>query len=596
MDCVEVEEMIEHGEKLGPRAGVKGLVDVSELPGIVCSLKLSRRRGGKGNAVVADAIIPYPEYFNKNGEEVVYELYSAKTKYQDQLLKNQLPPVLPQTGTLPAQLVPPDGPPELAFPRGVLGQIVVRVTVLSRSALLGAKEQSQKRRLKAKTTRAGEGVDDTHGEGDAGADNGWGSRMRSTASAVSKILPSAWTSNPAIIEHIADEAADLILEQSIGWLISTAVSSSFTNQQNLDTLHLERVRSSEKTLKGLCVCFAGYLCHVSFKGVTAVSDTVVMYLVQLHSGTLKSLDVMHCYRVTDESLTQVASCSARLELLNVSDTSQYGTTDATVAAASRCKQLRHFEAANLNLVTDSSVVTVLTQSLLQTLDVSGCQRVSDGMFQQLPSSHSTSSLKTLKLAYCDISDEGIYGLIGIAPHLSTLSVAYCPKISDGALSAAVHASQGSFTSLDFSGTCVGDQLVATTLKKCGQLRVLRLALCLNLSTTILDFLISDGRNLKLIDLTGAGGNVGGGGQMLRGEVLRNFALRRELEGCTFLADFHEKKTKTHETKKTPAATRRGSSNYCRSVAATSASSRESSFLPLVNARVLQQDNQDMGMF
>jgi len=69
--------------------------------------------------VPADAIIPYPEYFNKNGEEVVYELYSAKTKYQDQLLKNQLPPVLPQTGTLPAQLVPPDGPPELAFPRGL---------------------------------------------------------------------------------------------------------------------------------------------------------------------------------------------------------------------------------------------------------------------------------------------------------------------------------------------------------------------------------------------------------------------------------------------------------------------------------------------
>jgi len=32
-------------------------------------------------------------------------------------------------------------------------------------------------------------------------------------------------------------------------------------------------------------------------------------------------------------------------------------------------------------------VTVLTQSLLHTLDVSGCQRVSDGMFQQLPSSH-----------------------------------------------------------------------------------------------------------------------------------------------------------------------------------------------------------------
>ena len=27
---------------------------------------------------------------------------------------------------------------------------------------------------------------------------------------VSKILPSAWTSNPAIIEHIADEAADLV--------------------------------------------------------------------------------------------------------------------------------------------------------------------------------------------------------------------------------------------------------------------------------------------------------------------------------------------------------------------------------------------------
>ena len=169
------------------------------------------------------------------------------------------------------------------------------------------------------------------------------------------------------------------------------------------------------------------------------------------------------------------------------------------------------------------------------------------------------------------------------------------RVSDAALTDAILYSGGSFTNLDLSGTGVGDAVVNTALRKCGQLRVLRLALCLNVTTAILPTLVSDGRNLRLLDLTGAGGNPGSSGkQMLRGSALRDFTLLPQMQGCTVLADYHEK-----GASKRPAAVRRhgvtaalgGSSSrrraYTAATAASMASSTESSWLPVVHARYLQ---------
>ena len=399
--------MVEKGEKLGPRAGAKGLLDVSELPGIVVAIKLIRRRGGKGTAIIADAIIPYPDYFNKDGEDMVYELKPAKRKYQDELLKNQIPVPEFSKGTRPLEVAPSDGPPELSFPRGVLGSIVIKTTVVSKSMLLGAKDEMQKRKAKARKSAAAdlEALDDADVTPEKGD---FSSAVRSTAVAVARLLPSSWTDNPAIVMQVADAAADLMLEQAIEWLVENASGEAFNNAQRLHTLNLERVRCSEKTLKGLCVCFAGHLRNVSFKGCTFASDSVILHLSEVHHGTLQALDVMHCYRISDESLTVLASRCSKLQDLNISDTSQYGTTDGTVAAACRCPLLRHFHAADLSLVTDSSVATALTRPLLEGLDVSGCKRVSDGMFRQtahLSSNRSRSMLRSIKLAYCNVGDE-----------------------------------------------------------------------------------------------------------------------------------------------------------------------------------------------
>jgi hypothetical protein len=368
----------------------------------------------------------------------------------------------------------------------------------------------------------------------------------------------------------------------------------------VSTLHLERVRASEKTLKALIVCFAPYLCHVSLKGVASVSDDVIASLGSLHDKSLKSLNVMHCFRVSDESLTQIALRCALLEDLNVSDTSQYGTTDATVAAACRCPRLRHFEAADLGLVTDSSLVTALTLPHLETLNVSGCKRVTDGMFRRIAAfaAHGspntgtnmtpTSPLKTIRLSTCDISDEGIFGLVRAARSITTLSLAHCVRVSDAALLDAIRCSGGSFTNLDFSGTGVGDVVVQAALKTCGQLRVLRLALCINVTAAIFPSLVSDGRNLRLLDLTGAGGNAGhNGAHMLRGAALREFALLSQMQGCTVLAEYHEKGPARQPKQGNAARTVQQGRSRRASTAVSIASSTESSWLPVVQARSLQ---------
>jgi hypothetical protein len=414
--------MVEKGEKLGPRAGAKGLLDVSELPGIVVAIKLIRRSGGKGTAIVADAIIPYPDHFNKDGEDMVYELKPVKRKYQDELLKNQIPDVEFSKGTRPLELAPLDGPPELSFPKELLGSIIVSTAVVSRSALLGAKDESQKRKAKARKSAAASAADlDGEDDLDAKPTSGgalhsisranFGSTVRATAGALARLLPPSWTDNPAVVLQVADAAANSMLEQAVEWLLVCATGNAFSNSQRLRILNLERVRCSEKTLKGLCVSFAGHLREVSLKSCPFASDPVILYLSEVHYGTLQALNVMHCNRITDQSLTVMANRCSQLQDLNISDTSQYGTTDGTVAAACRCcKLLRTFQLANLILVTDSSVATALTLPLLKTLDVSGCKRISDGMFQQLfhlfpGSSSSQTSLRSIKLACCNVSDQ-----------------------------------------------------------------------------------------------------------------------------------------------------------------------------------------------
>ena len=417
--------MVEKGEKLGPRAGAKGLLDVSELPGIVVAIKLSRRSGGVGTAIVADAIIPYPEHFNKDGEDMVYELKPVKRKYQDELLKNQIPHIEVSKGTRPLELAPLDGPPELSFPRGVLGSIIVSTIVVSKSALLGAKDESQKRKAQARKSAAASAADlDAEDDLDETPTVGgalqsisranFGSTVRATAGALARLLPPSWTNNPAVVLQVADAAANLMLEQAVEWLLFGATGDAMSNAQRLHILNLERVRCSEKTLKGLCVSFAGHLRDVSLKSCTFASDPVILYLSEVHHGTLQALNVMHCYRISDQSLTVMANCCSQLQDLNISDTSQYGTTDGTVAAACRCCQLlRNFQLADLSLVTDSSVATALTLPLLNTLDVSGCKRISDGMFQQLfhlfpGSSSSQTSLRSIKLACCNVSDQVLF--------------------------------------------------------------------------------------------------------------------------------------------------------------------------------------------
>ncbi len=35
-------------------------------------------------------MVPYPEYYNKDGEDLVYDLKRVRGTYEDQLLKNQV--------------------------------------------------------------------------------------------------------------------------------------------------------------------------------------------------------------------------------------------------------------------------------------------------------------------------------------------------------------------------------------------------------------------------------------------------------------------------------------------------------------------------
>ncbi|XP_027366638.1 F-box/LRR-repeat protein 4 [Abrus precatorius] len=167
-----------------------------------------------------------------------------------------------------------------------------------------------------------------------------------------------------------------------------------------------------------------------------VSDVGVSSIARACSSSLKTLKLLDCYKIGDETILCLAKFCDNLETLIIGgcrDVSGDAIKSLATACRSNLKNLRMDWCLNIS---DSSLNCVLSHCRnLEVLDIGCCEEVTDAAFHQLISSEEPGlNLKILKVSNCPkITVAGIGILVGKCEYLEYLDVRSCPHITKAGL-------------------------------------------------------------------------------------------------------------------------------------------------------------------
>ncbi|ESW14747.1 hypothetical protein PHAVU_007G014200 [Phaseolus vulgaris] len=210
------------------------------------------------------------------------------------------------------------------------------------------------------------------------------------------------------------------------------------NCRSLEELGLQGCTSI--TDNGLIYLASG--CHrirfLDINKCSNVSDVGVSSICRAFSSSLKTLKLLDCYKIGDETILSLAECCGNLETLIIGgcrDVSSEAIKSLATACGSSLKNLRMDWCLNIS---DSSLSCVLSQCRnLEALDIGCCEELTDASFQFVSSEESALSLKILKVSNCPkITVTGIGIIVGKCSSLQYLDVRSCPYITKAGLDGA----------------------------------------------------------------------------------------------------------------------------------------------------------------
>ena len=153
-------------------------------------------------------------------------------------------------------------------------------------------------------------------------------------------------------------------------------------------------------------------------------------LVFSNSERLHTLSLANCRRITDEAIVNVS------HLFNLAALTLDGCrclTDRSLSAISDLYQLEKLDLSQCDLITNSGLNNLRDLQLLEELSLGWCRNVSDDGIKILASQPMRSkTLKILRIARCQISDEGIES-IGHLTNLQELNLNGCSNVSSASL-------------------------------------------------------------------------------------------------------------------------------------------------------------------
>uniref|UniRef100_A0A2P2Q487 Glucose regulated repressor protein n=1 Tax=Rhizophora mucronata TaxID=61149 RepID=A0A2P2Q487_RHIMU len=162
-----------------------------------------------------------------------------------------------------------------------------------------------------------------------------------------------------------------------------------------------------------------------------VGDSGISNVSKLCSSSLKTLKLLDCYKVGDESMLSLARFCKNLETLIIGGCRDI-SNDSMKSLAAACK----FSLKNLRMdwclnISDSSLSCILNECRnLEALDIGCCEKVTDGTFQSLGTMETELRLRVLKISNCPkITVTAVGLLLEKCRSLEYLDVRSCPLIT-----------------------------------------------------------------------------------------------------------------------------------------------------------------------
>ncbi|TKY50692.1 F-box/LRR-repeat protein 4 [Spatholobus suberectus] len=237
----------------------------------------------------------------------------------------------------------------------------------------------------------------------------------------------------------------------------------------------------------------GYCRGITDVGMKAIGEGLPL---------LQSLDVSYCSRLTDKGLSAVAKGCCDLRILRAASCGF--VTDGVLEALSKnCPNLDEL-GLKLTSVTDDGLINLASGCRqIRFLNLNNCSNVSDVGVSTI-SRACSSSLKTLKLLRCyKIGDGTILSLAKFCGNLETLIICGCRDVSAGAVMLLATACGSSLKILSID-ECqnISDSSVGCILSQCRNLEVLDIGFCEKLTDAAFQLISNEepGLSLKILDI------------------------------------------------------------------------------------------------
>ncbi len=227
-------------------------------------------------------------------------------------------------------------------------------------------------------------------------------------------------------------------------------------------------------------------------------DIFVDMLKEMGPGALKQLKTVNLFRteVNKAGLAALIKLAPHLTVLYVSGSKQYSLDNFVDVleeiGPGALEQLKAVDLHNTDINSAGLMRLIKLAPHLTELNVEGCQQLSPDIFVDMLKEIGPGALKQLKtvnLSYAYINNAGLMALIKLAPHLTVLNVSGCPRLSPGIfvdmLKEMGPGALKQLKTVNLSGTKINNADLAALMKLAPNIISVDVSNCENLSPGVL---------------------------------------------------------------------------------------------------------------